>query len=73
MSLRSFSCGPQTKPLLAIATCAAFNRTTQWVEDREALVARTQNLGYTHAELAEEIDHRARCLLALGLQSGGRF
>ncbi|MBA1279410.1 MULTISPECIES: AMP-binding protein [Pseudomonadaceae] len=73
MSLPSYTCGPQTKPLLAMTIGAAFDRTVERFSDREALVVRHQNLRYTWAQLAEEVDRCARGLLALGLQPGDRL
>lgn len=73
MSLPSYTCGPQTKPLLAMTIGAAFDRTVERFSDREALVVRHQNLRYTWAQLAEEVDRCARALLALGLQPGDRL
>jgi len=51
---------------------AAFDRAVERFSDREALVVRHQNLRYTWAQLAEEVDRCARGLLALGLQAGER-
>jgi fatty-acyl-CoA synthase len=73
MSLPSYTCGPQTKPLLAMTIGAAFDRTVERFSDREALVVRHQNLRYTWAQLAEHVDRCARGLLALGLQPGERL
>ncbi|WP_181297291.1 AMP-binding protein [Pseudomonas sp. Q2-TVG4-2] len=73
MSLPSYTCGPQTKPLLAMTIGAAFDRTVERFSDREALVVRHQNLRYTWAQLAEQVDRCARGLLALGLQPGERL
>ncbi|AHL75541.1 AMP-binding protein [Stutzerimonas stutzeri] len=73
MSLPSYTCGPQTKPLLAMTIGAAFDRTVERFSDREALVVRHQNLRYTWAQLAEQVDLCARGLLALGLQPGERL
>ncbi|MGY8821279.1 MAG: AMP-binding protein [Pseudomonadales bacterium] len=72
MSLPSYTCGPQTKPLLPMTIGAAFDRAVERFSDREALVVRHQNLRYTWAQLAEEVDRCARGLLALGLKSGER-
>ena len=73
MSLPSYTCGPQTKPLLAMTIGAAFDRAVERFSDREALVVRHQNLRYTWAQLAEEVNRCARGLLALGLQPGDRL
>jgi fatty-acyl-CoA synthase len=72
MSLPSYTCGPQTKPLLAMTIGEAFDRTVGRYPDREALVVRHQNLRYTWAQLAEQVDRCARGLLALGLKPGER-
>ena len=72
MSLPSYTCGPQTKPLLAMTIGAAFDRAVERFAEREALVVRHQNLRYTWAQLAEEVDRCARGLLALGLKPGER-
>ncbi|MFG3454493.1 AMP-binding protein [Stutzerimonas stutzeri] len=72
MSLPSYTCGPQTNPLLPMTIGAAFDRAVERFSDREALVVRHQNLRYTWAQLAEEVDRCARGLLALGLQAGER-
>lgn len=72
MSLPSYTCGPQSKPLLPMTIGAAFDRTVERFPQREALVVRHQQLRYTWAELAEAVDRCARGLLALGLQAGER-
>ena len=72
MSLPSYTCGPQTKPLLAMTIGAAFDRAVERFAEREALVVRHQNLRYSWAQLADEVDRCARGLLALGLQPGER-
>ncbi len=72
MSLPSYTCGPQTKPLLAMTIGAAFDRAVERFAEREALVVRHQNLRYTWAQLADEVECCARGLLALGLQPGER-
>jgi fatty-acyl-CoA synthase len=51
---------------------AAFDRAVERFSDREALVVRHQNLRYSWAQLAEEVDRCARGLLALGLKPGER-
>lgn len=72
MSLPSYTCGPQTNPLLPMTIGAAFDRAVERFSDREALVVRHQNLRYSWAQLAEEVDRCARGLLALGLKPGER-
>ncbi|WLH48496.1 AMP-binding protein [Pseudomonas beijingensis] len=73
MSVPSYTCGPRTKPLLAMTIGAAFDRAVECFTDREALVVRHQGLRYTWAQLAEEVEDCARGLLALGLRSGERL
>jgi fatty-acyl-CoA synthase len=73
MSLPSYTCGPQTTPLLAMTIGAAFDRAVERFSEREALVVRHQGLRYTWAQLAEEVDGCARGLLALGLKTGERL
>jgi fatty-acyl-CoA synthase len=72
MSLPSYTCGPQTNPLLPMTIGAAFDRAVERFSDREALVVRHQNLRYTWVQLADEVDRCARGLLALGLKPGER-
>jgi fatty-acyl-CoA synthase len=73
MSLPSYTCGPQTTPLLATTIGAAFDRAVERFSEREALVVRHQGLRYTWAQLAEEVEGCARGLLALGLKTGERL
>jgi len=73
MSLPSYTCGPQTTPLLAMTIGAAFDRAVERFSEREALVVRHQGLRYTWAQLAEEVEGCARGLLALGLKTGERL
>ena len=72
MSLPSYTCGPQTKPLLPMTIGAAFDQTVERFSSREALVVRHQNLRYSWSQLADEVNRCARGLLALGLQPGER-
>ncbi|PZR64804.1 MAG: AMP-binding protein, partial [Stutzerimonas stutzeri] len=73
MSLPSYTCGPQSKPLLPMTIGAAFDRTVERFAQREALVVRHQHLRYTWAELADAVERCARGLLALGLEPGERL
>ena len=73
MSLPSYTCGPQDKPLLAMTIGAAFDRTVARFPEREALVVRHQGLRYTWAELAVAVDRYARAFIALGLEPGDRL
>ncbi|WP_421681668.1 AMP-binding protein [Stutzerimonas urumqiensis] len=73
MSRPSYTCGPQDKPLLAMTIGEAFDRTVARFAEREALVVRHQNLRYSWAQLAEQVDRCARALLAIGMQPGERL
>ncbi|WP_120995500.1 AMP-binding protein [Stutzerimonas urumqiensis] len=73
MSRPSYTCGPQDKPLLAMTIGEAFDRTVARFADREALVVRHQDLRYSWAQLAEQVDRCARALLAIGMQPGERL
>ncbi|KFX68933.1 AMP-binding protein [Pseudomonas taeanensis MS-3] len=72
MSHLSYTRGPQDKPLLAMTIGAAFDATVARFAEREALVVRHQQLRYSWAQLAEQVDSCARGLLALGVQVGDR-
>ena len=72
MSHLSYTRGPQDKPLLAMTIGAAFDATVARFAEREALVVRHQQLRYSWAQLAEQVDSCARGLLALGVRVGDR-
>ncbi|MCG4455125.1 AMP-binding protein [Pseudomonas sp. MMS21-TM103] len=72
MNHPSYTRGPQDKALLAMTIGQAFDRTVARFAEREALVVRHQNLRYSWAELAEQVDSCARALLALGVEAGER-
>lgn len=73
MNDRSYTRGPQDKPLLAMTIGQAFDATVARFAERDALVVRHQNLRYSWAGLAEQVDQCARALLALGIQAGDRL
>ena len=73
MTRPSYTCGPQDKPLLAMTIGEAFDRTVARFAVREALVVRHQDLRYSWAQLAEQVDRCARALLAIGMQPGERL
>ncbi|MFT0213829.1 AMP-binding protein [Pseudomonas sp. F1_0610] len=73
MSLPSYTCGPQEKPLLAMTIGEAFDRTVAKFPDREALVVRQQCLSLTWRALSETVNKAAKALLALGLKPGDRL
>lgn len=73
MTLPSYTCGPQEKPLLAMTIGAAFDHTVARFAEREALVVRHQDIRHTWRSLGEAVDHCARALLALGLEPGDRL
>lgn len=73
MSHFSYTCGPKDKNLLAMTIGEAFDNTVARFPEREALVVRHQQLRYTWAQLADEVDRYARGLLALRLKPGDRL
>lgn len=73
MTSPSYTRGPQDKPLLAMTIGAAFDLTVKRFAEREALVVRHQQIRYTWAQLAEQVERCARALLAIGMQSGERL
>ena len=72
MSIPSYTCGPQDKPLLAMTIGAAFDQTVARFPDREALVAREQDVRMTWSELGVLVNKSARALLALDIKPGER-
>lgn len=72
MSIPSYTCGPQDKPLLAMTIGAAFDQTVARFPDREALVAREQDIRMTWSELGILVNKSARALLALDIKPGER-
>jgi fatty-acyl-CoA synthase len=52
---------------------AAFDQTVARFAEREALVVRHQQLRYSWAQLAEQVERCARALLAIGMQPGERL
>ncbi len=72
MNQLSYTRGPQDKALLAMTIGQAFDDTVARFAEREALVVRHQNLRYSWAGLAAEVDACARALLALGIEEGER-
>ena len=72
MSIPSYTCGPQDKPLLAMTIGEAFDQTVARFPDREALVAREQDIRMTWSELGVLVNKSARALLALNIKPGDR-
>ncbi|MEG0965382.1 MAG: AMP-binding protein [Pseudomonas sp.] len=73
MNQPSYTQGRQDKPLLAMTIGQAFDNTVSRFAEREALVVRHQQLRYSWQQLADTVDHHARALMALGLQTGDRL
>ena len=65
--------GPTHVPLIRQTIGANLEETTARYPDREALVARHQNVRMTYSELNAAVDELARALLAAGLQVGDRI
>ena len=72
MSIPSYTCGPQDKPLLAMTIGEAFDQTVARFPDREALVAREQDIRMSWSELGVLVNKSARALLALDIKPGER-
>lgn len=72
MSIPSYTCGPQDKPLLAMTIGEAFDQTVARFPDREALVAREQDIRMSWSELGVLVNKSARALLALDIKLGER-
>ncbi|SDH57594.1 fatty-acyl-CoA synthase [Pseudomonas flavescens] len=72
MTAPSYSCGLQSKPLLALTIGAAFDDTVARFAGRDALIVRHQNTRYSWAQLAEQVELCARAMIALGIQAGER-
>ena len=70
-SMLSYSKGPDA-PLIEETIAEVFRRTVARVPDREALVVRHQNIRWTFAELAREVERTAGGLAALGLRAADR-
>ncbi len=73
MTSISYTRGLQDKPLLAMTIGAAFDQTVMRFAEREALVVRHQQLRYSWAQLAEQVECCARAFMALGVQAGDRI
>ena len=72
MSIPSYTCGTQDKPLLAMTIGEAFDKTVALYPDREAVVAREQGIRMTWSELGNLVNKSARALLALDIKPGER-
>jgi fatty-acyl-CoA synthase len=69
----SYVHGVGTTPLLAHTLGAALNGAAERWGDRDALVARHQQLRLSYRALRAEADRAARALIALGVQRGDRI
>jgi fatty-acyl-CoA synthase len=70
---RSYASGVATKPLIGETIGENLERAVRSFADREALVARHQDVRLTYAELDEQVNALARGLLAAGLRTGDRL
>jgi acyl-CoA synthetase (AMP-forming)/AMP-acid ligase II len=68
----SYVHGVGTTPLIAHTIGGALNGAAERWGDRDALVARHQQLRFSYRELRDEADRAARALIALGVQRGDR-
>jgi fatty-acyl-CoA synthase len=69
----SYAHGTSTTPLLGETVGANLERAVARHGDREALVARHQDVRLTYAQLNEQVDRVARALVAYGLEPGDRI
>jgi fatty-acyl-CoA synthase len=67
----SYSRGPDA-PFIEETIASVFQKTAERLPDHDALIARHQNLRFTFAELAREVERLAGGLTALGLRPGDR-
>lgn len=72
MEIPSYVCGASDVPLAYRTIGAAFDATVAKHGDRPALVACHQDIRWTYAELAAEVDSIAAGLVGLGLKPGER-
>jgi fatty-acyl-CoA synthase len=68
----SYVHGVGTTPLIADTIGGALNGAAERWGDRDALVARHQQLRFSYRALRDESDRAARALIALGVQRGDR-
>jgi fatty-acyl-CoA synthase len=68
----SYDHGVSTKKLIGETIGNFFDRTVETHRDREALVARHQNVRWSWGELGRRVDDLAAGLLSLGLERGDR-
>ncbi|HEU0197681.1 MAG TPA: AMP-binding protein [Nevskiaceae bacterium] len=68
----SYTKGPLTPALLTQTIGDKFDETVGKWPERDALIVRDQNVRYTWAQLAEQVDNYGRAFMALGLKKGDR-
>jgi fatty-acyl-CoA synthase len=68
----SYARGPDA-PLLELTIHEAFAQTAAQFPDSDALISRHQNLRFTFAALAAEVERTGRALTGLGLEPGDRI
>jgi fatty-acyl-CoA synthase len=72
MTVRSYSCGSSSVPLLGETIGENFHNTARANATRMALISRAQNVRFTWAELEEQVRRCARGLMARGIEKGDR-
>ncbi|HTV87379.1 MAG TPA: AMP-binding protein, partial [Stellaceae bacterium] len=73
MAAASYVHGASTAPFIGDTIGVYFDKLVECCGDRDALIARHQNIRWTWRELKEQVDRLAAGLLALGLGRGERI
>ncbi|MFI8483266.1 AMP-binding protein [Pseudomonas sp. NPDC078700] len=73
MTAPSYTQGPQDKALLTMTVGDAFDNTVARFAERDALIVVHQQVRYSWAQLADEVNRTARAFMALGIKTGDRI
>ena len=73
MPAPSYVCGASELPLLGETIGQRFDAAVSQWPDREALVARHQDIRWTYSQLRDRVDRVVAALLSVGLQRGDRI